>query len=534
MHYISIHAIHSIIGFDKDLSQAIIQAEAINYLEQLSVNGTVQIEGEKILFTDLKTCILSLNPKNLIFLGWIEQHASLKEFLLGRFPKKDFEDSYKWEKHTLIADFKKFLAPFLQPILLENRTETPIEKQRILFSFTQLLPPDDRMFVEQELFKPIKELILSAKDSIAEAKSEKELILHLQPICNDSMTAIINYLSRASYASKIWYVDQLLWIIQQKGCTVRLANWILKQLEEIALNPEHLEKVTSLKKDLRQGKIQVKNFNYSKREKIPFKSILTFSALFVLLFLIVWIIWKKPYSQSEDDLFSTATSYEQFSKEERKKIDSLLRDIQKSHSLEDNQIDPNMPIFGNGISLNLREPMKNKRMEQLYSDLLLDADLHDQGLMDSCSGFSKSEANKQLYKGVVNASSRNGSVQTFFKNESEYLVYILVFENYANGKIFSQLVSKGATIELNLKFDDNLLFIAGNSLGKFIPPSGSTELPTKDFDHHFCQVDQNYTSSLENIYYLAHPQSGKNKLLFSGDKNGYFSVVDLYGVLEMR
>lgn len=534
MHYISIHAIRSLIGFDKDLSEPIVQTEAINYLERLVLDGTVQIGDKKILLTDLKTFILSLNSKNLIFLGWIEQHILLKEFLLGGFPNKDFEDIYKWEKHALINDFKQFLAPFLQPILLENRKESSIDIQRVIFSFILLLPLDDRMFVEQELFKPIKELILSAKDSIAEVKSEKELILHLQPICNDSMTAIINYLSRASYASKVWYVDQLLWIIQQKGCTVRLANWILKQLEAIELNPEHIEKVTSLKKDLRQGKIKVKNFNYSKREKIPFKSILTFTSLFVLLLLIVWIIWKKPYSQSEEDLFSTATSYEQFSKEERKKLDSLLRDIQKSHSIEDNQIDPNMPIFGNGISLNLREPLKNKRMEQLYTDLLLDADLHDQGLMDYCAEFSKTEANKQLYKGVVSASFRNGSIQTFFKNESEYLVYIVVFENFAKGKIFSQLVLKGATIELNLKSDDNLLFIAGNSLGKFIPPAGASNLPTKDFDHHFCQVDQNYNSSLENIYFLANPQNGKNKLLFSGDKNGYFSVVDLYGILEMK
>lgn len=534
MQFISVFELQKIIGTTIDLSDSVGQKEAMDRIKEKNVSGSMVIGQKSYTLEEINTFISSLDPEKLIFLSWIEQHLSLKELLLGKIPKIEFQDTFKWKKHTLFPSFSHYISTFLQQVLIQFTKEESLNKKRILFSYLELLPSEDKIFIEQALFKPIKERITLLKDQIGKTDNEKELIAHLSYICNEEMISIVNHLSRSSYASKLWYVDQLLWVIKQKSCTVRLANWILKQLEQIELNPEHQEKVTELKEDLRSGKIKIQNQNLTKKSSMTFKKSFSLFFLIVLFGVVIWIIWKKPFSSSEEELFSTSTSFEQFTKDERKQLDSLLREIQQSHSPINDQIDPINPIFGNGISLNLRDVLKNSRMEKLYNDLLLDADLQENNRIDTCSKFQPKIAKETLYPGVTKALDKKGEHSVFFKNESDYSVYLLVFDNHKNGLISSVLMQKNDVLELKLNSNDHLLFIAGNDLGKFIPPVGIHELPSSDFDHHYCTTDANYLESLSNIYILEHPQKGKNKLLFSGDKNGYFSVVDLYGILELK
>lgn len=533
MRYISLNEIRKTINSTIDLSDSSNHAEIIRLIESARTPGEYKIGDQSYTISEIMQFLSSLNDKQIVFFDWVEQHKALQSLLLGGFPKTTFNDIYRWKEHRLFPEFQSFLLPFLQNTLLKYRQEKSIEKLGIVFSFMTLLPADERMIIEQELFKSIQDRINRNRESLSSAKTENELLSSLQEICNDSITDIVNYLSRASYATKLWYVDQLLWVVQQQACTLRLANWILKQLEKIELNPEHQEKVSSLKLDLKHGNIRVKNANFKKGKTISLKKILLIISFTFLCLFTVWIIREEPFSKTEDDLFDNTTAYEQFSKEERKKIDSLLRDIQRDRSDTDNQIDPNMPIYGYGISLALRTPLKNELMEKIYTDLVTDADLHNQGLIDSCVAFSQKDAENQYYKGFVNASKNKGTYETILKNESDYDVYLFIFENKKKGANYSCLIKKGNTFELKLSEKDHLLFVAGNRLAKFIPPVGATELPSKEFDHHFCKVDINYEESLSNIYYLANPQKGKNKLLISGNINGYFSVIDLYGVLEL-
>jgi hypothetical protein len=247
----------------------------------------------------------------------------------------------------------------------------------------------------------------------------------------------------------------------------------------------------------------------------------------------VWIIWKKPLSGTEDKPFDNKTAYQQFTKEERKKIDSLLREIQEERNPDDNLIDPTQPILGNGVSVSIRIPFDNKRMEELYRDLQLDVALYDLGLHDTCSSFSIKESEKTRYKGVLPLENRSGSVELMMKNESGYDVYMIVFEDETKGKIYSILIGKGKQKTVKMEAYDHVLFVAGNDLGKFIAPKGATKLPSAKFDHHFCQTDVNYAESISTIYSFERPQGGTNKLLFSGDKNAWFTVVDLYSTLEI-
>lgn len=531
MHYLSIRDLEQQLGFNFEPGY---ESQLIELLKKVAENERVQISGKTFSIEDVHFFLQSLDDKKMIYLSWIEQHKDLKELLLGRSPSHAFNDTFKWKQHSLYGEFSVYLSIFLSPELLSYRDETSLEKLHHVFSFCSLLPKDERAVVEELLFKQLKQRITNLHPKLAEAKSEKELSSILQEICNDDLIGIVNLLSRSSYASKVWYVDQLLWVIQQQACTVRLANWILKQLEKTELNPEHQEKITDLKKDLSKGKIRVKNSNLTKQKGIPVKTILGFSAIILLVVLSTWIIWKKPFSSSKEELFQTSTAYEQFTKDERKKIDSLLRDIQQENLPESNEIDPNQPLMGSGISMSIRVPFSNSRMERMYQDLLIDADLHEKGLIDTCIIFDSAKTNSTYYKGISSAKNRKAAVDMLLKNESAYDCYIFIFNEAKGGRIYSFLLKKGASTELKMNQFEHVLFVPGNNLGQFIAPKSAGELPSVDFDHHFCKVDMNYSESLMNLYILENPKSGKNKLLISGDLNGYFTVVDLYGVLELK
>jgi hypothetical protein len=533
MNYISIKILRNTFEIPSNFADTESIKAVIKTIDNLAVNGKIQLGTDTFKAGEIKEFIQSLDAEKIVFRDWVELNQDLLLVLKGNLPKHAFQDTHKWLGHTLFSDFQHFLAPYLQESLLALGQNTSQEKLVILFSFTSVLPKDERMFIEQMLFKSIQRKLDESKERIVHAKTENELLAAIQPLCNASVLGIINQLSRSSYATKLAFVDYLLWVIKQNACSVRLANWILKELEKISLNPEHQEKIETLKKDLQHGRLKMKNSLVQARNHWTPSQLISAGLVFLIVTIVIWIVLEKPFSKTIDEPISTATSYEKFTKSERKKIDSLLRQIQQKHAPDEVEIDPNRSILGNGISMALRTPFRNKRMEALYQDLLIDADLHDQGFIDSCAAFPKKTATAHFYKDVKSAKKRNGSIETLFKNVAVYDVYLVVFEDMKKGKVFSTLIKSNETIELKLNSYDHLIFIAGNDLGKFIVPKGASELPSADFDHHFCSTDINYTESLRSIYYLSRPQSGKNKFLISGDMGGYFSVIDLYGVLEV-
>jgi len=534
MKFISLQALKVTLQFEGDFSDKSQLEKVSSLIESASEQGQLEVDGQLYSTVELQHFIQELDLTKIVFLDWIDQHAALKSLLLGKATTNDFSDDQNWKGHTMYAPFQAFLSPYLLPQLLRFKENEVLEVTVRAFSFAQLLPETDRMFIEQLLFRGIQERFDASKEKIIAAANEQALLEEIHAFCSDDMLRGLNYLSRSSYATKLWYVDQLLWIVRQKACTVRLANWLLKQLEQIELNPEHLEKITELKRELKEGKIRVKNTLVQNKLHISFRSIAASSLIVALLVLVVWIVWKKPFSETPNDINQSATSFEQFSKEERIKIDSMLREIEHKYQPELYDTAANNPLMGNGVSLAIRVPLKNERMEELYTNFLIDADLHNLGLYDTTSPiFTAKERAKAFYSGVKDVKNKAGKHLTMVKNESGYDVYCFVYSNQKKGAIYSTVLKKGASVNLKVDTDEHLLFIPGNKLGTYKAPKNQAELPTKMFNHHFTEVDINYTEGINSIYYLANPQPGTNKLLLTGDKGTYFTVVDLYGILEL-
>jgi hypothetical protein len=108
--------------------------------------------------------------------------------------------------------------------------------------------------------------------------------------------------------------------------------------------------------------------------------------------------------------------------------------------------------------------LQNNRMEELYADWLIDAMLHENGAYDSC-GTAKNNTTKFLFPGVKKADELIGKEDVYIQNNSEYSVYVFIFDDYKNGMVYSQLFKKGETIHLKLTTGNNLLFVAGINTG---------------------------------------------------------------------
>jgi hypothetical protein len=470
------------------------------------------------------------DPSNIVFYGWIEQVPALKNALLGN-KLFLFVDSAKHLEHTLSDKYLKFLSPVLSERLLTAQINSDSQR-KIAFSFVQLLDDRHRAVVEDKLFQPLQDR-LDVLNSIADNSSdEQELVNLVKPLCSEDIIDTVNYLSRASYAAKSRYVDKILDTIRSKACTVRFANWILQRMSLVNLNNEQLDQLNSLRKELKRGDLTVKNHKKG-RAPVPMRGIFTALIVTLLIGAVLYLVIYQPFSEVEEDEFSNNSSFKEFTKEERIRMDSLLKEMDNPFDIPDS-LDPIFQPVQTGVDIDLvlRKEFENERMETIYNDLMADVELKNNYRDSSCSS-SKNTVFKSTNT-VKSLDFADGFYSSVVRNESDYDVILYVGENKEDGKVYASLIKPNETIEFSMNKYNTMLIVAGNSYQPFVAPSKSTkeEHPSKAFTHHFCDTDLNYEETINTAYKLMYPRQGKNKFMIMGAKSGYVHLVDVHGVLE--
>jgi len=502
-----------------------------SFRDKLVINGN-RIAEEAGFSTDKFMAFQEtlLDPSSIVFYGWIEQHVALKNALLSE-KLSLFVDSSKHLSHTLSGSYKKFVSSVLSDKLLSTKINSD-EERKVAFSFVQLLDEDHRALVEDKLFQPYQDQLNELKTISETTKDEQELVNLVQPLCSDELIAIVNYLSRASYASKLGYVDNILNTIHSKACTVRFANWVLERMSHVELNDEHMYKLTDLRKDLRQGNLTVKNHKKG-RTPIRWKAIFTILFISLLVGSVIYLIVYQPFSTVKETEFSNNTSFKEFTKEERIRMDSLLREMDNPFDKED-LIDPMISTIPTGVDIDLvlRKPFKNSQMESIYDDLMTDVELKENYPTPDCSG-SKNTVFKTS-NSVKSLDNLTGIHSTVVRNESDYSIILYVAETGKGGDVYASLIKPNETIEFKINKFNTLMIVAGNSYQKFVsPPAAKNEKqPSEAFTHHFCDTDLNFEETINTSYQFLHPRERKNKFMVMGAKSGYVHLVDVHGVLE--
>ncbi len=531
MRFIPIKSFCEQIGFSKDLSNSDNKAEFIDFLVRKKTDGLLW-NGELMDDKEWDVIVETVQSgSHLIFHSWIQQNKPLLNFLTTGKPTSSFSDQQHHLSHILANEYKNFITPFLTPLILKFEDSQDLKLVSNAFSYVAILNGDYRSLVESKISKVISTKLSELLQKGAATKTEQDLIEIVTPLCSDEVIEIIDQLSRASYASKIEYINSILGIIYIDACTVRLANWLLKQVQKIKLNEDHLQDIKKIQKDLAQGKIAVRNRAKSSGIGITGRQLLIWAFILILATTSIYIIVDEPFNSKEQEEIAQETSFGQFTKDERQKIDSLLRKIQNKEKIEDTSIDPNAPLYGQSMELVTRTPFYNDEMEQYYQDLKLDCELQESGLIDSCSAVNNMNAHR--YEGVKDLLRRKGSQEVMIKNDSEYDVVVIAFENHGKGKMYSTYVKKNETCAFELNLYDYLLCIPGNDYGKFFPPQAKQpKIPSDHFTHHFCDVDANYRNGITTTYQLIHAKSDQAKFLITGVKNSYFQLLDVNGVLK--
>lgn len=465
------------------------------------------------------------HPNAPIFLGWMERMKGLEMLLVDGKTSLSFSDDLKILEHALENEFKQFLTPLLAPILLKQPTFNQPS-----YSYLVLIENDTRLIIEDHVFKQILVAFESVGTHLEATIGEQELINKTQAFVNDDVIGIINSFSRSSYALKLNYVDKVLSIVNAKSCTVRLANWILKQLEKLTLNQEHHYKINDLRTDLKTGNLKVRNVNTRKGTAFSLRNV-TFTLLIALISgFLAYLIWYKPWSESEKPVLANNSSFTTFSKEERQQIDSLLKVIQPQRKLNTEEVDLGT-YFAEELELVMRTPFKNVIAEKYYQDVTVVLQQHDALKKDSCR--SSAATKKLIPTNMESMSLKKNGKTAYFKNESDYEVQLIVFRNFLSSEVYYELLTAGKTTTLPLEIGDWMLLIPGKEIMAFDPPKNyAGPLPSDDFNAHFCEMDENLIHGLNTSYTLLSNGRTSYKFLLVGSEIEQFELVDIHGVLE--
>ena len=487
------------------------------------------IEKEKINDVEFAQFVSTVSdPMNVIFFGWVAQNTVLSKFLCDG-PVSFFEDDQQHLMHQYAGRYKGFLTPYLTEKLLKYSGEQSAAILFRAFSFVKLLDNENRAAVESQLFEGIRKTLDKTKKEAKKIEKEQDLIDLIKPACSDEYIGCVNALSRESYYVKLAYVDGILGVIRSGGCTSRFANWILKRMELVLLNNEHKYRITDLRQELREGRLVVKNQGSA---ATPFRWNNLLLGIFTVVVLggVLYVIYYKPFSEVENTEFVPNASFKKFTIEERRKIDSLIQIMNANRTFEDQFVDQGLPIFGGNSSLTIRKEFKNQTMERVYHDLILDAEIQGRGVKDSCL----SEIKYKRLPGIEDLRVKKGGIEVVIKNESEYDIVLFVSENKTGGDSHSMFIKMGQTKTFQIDKYNTIMVVAGNVYQNYTLPQNANaiDVPSEGYKYHFCETDYSYKESINTVYKVINGSNGKIKLMLSGNKGGYFNLIDINGSLE--
>ncbi len=452
---------------------------------------------------------------NAVFLSWTAQNDALRQFLEQGSPVRPFRDEERILEHTFIRDYRRFISPFLAPLILRYKDSESFGERSRAASFLVLLDDDARPLIESEATRHLLNDLRVALSAAETATEERELVRLLAPFLDEDIIRFVNHLSRASYAAKLEFVDALLEVINYPACTLRYANFLLKAVGQIELHSEHFKKLVELRSGLRNGDVRVKNHG-RKRSTIGMRQVLFGVLLLLIGGTTFWIFYSDPFKKVDDpEEPEQKTAFSQFSVEDRVKLDSLIATLEDDSGEEPDEIDPF--VYLQSIDLTFREAFDNETMEELVTklDAFYKAPFPDSST--HCASFTKAESAAYLYPGFKALSDKRGQREVVFKNQSDYEVMVFVFLDVTGGSAYMQCVPSGRTITFRSEAAEKFMAIPGNALSEKEGSSAGAS---------FCQYDLRTLEFLHTVETFNHSTKDA-RIMAVGKKGSYFSIVDL-------
>jgi len=471
---------------------------------------------------DLKDFLNVQNKQTSVFNAWIEQHDDLKTLLISGNVSNYFLDKFKWEKHQFFKDFQTYISPFFDVLLLRNNASNSLEDWTKIFSYFELIEKDHRFYLEQKCYSFVKIELDKSFNSIENLLDRQQFESEFNTLLSPSVLALHSYLSPSSNRLKIDLIERILNLFKHPFSSTKLANWTLLQLQKMKLNEQQINSLDEIKSAIISGEY-VFNEQVVDRKKIVFKKVYGFYLLAAMIVTFLIFVLKYDFSM-KPELIHEGSALKYFSVKERKEIDSVIRSMDSLPKLVSNP-----DYYGSGMTVLIRQSFKNKVAEKLFIDLETDRDLHYASSYDTLFKTKVEDLKSLVLERTKSLVTKKNGESFEFKNESEYTILLICWEEKSGGQIYTSVVSPQSIIQTKVAKEDHFLMLPGFDFGK-IP---AKELKSfKLLEHHFGTIDFNFESALQEFYVLKSPQAGKNKVLFIGKRGEVVEVMDANGVFE--
>lgn len=257
-----------------------------------------------------------------------------------------------------------------------------------------------------------------------------------------------------------------------------------------------------------------------KTSSFKIRPLLSSLFLIALVGFVVWIVSVKPWSDNPSPQEQqTSSSYTYFTVEERKHIDSLLREMQPL-PLPNYDLEQTDYFEGRELMVDERATFSNENADNFYETW--EQYLKQDSLLppEACKQESKKITKDSLPKGFKKLSDKKNGNSAFFLNESDYSIQIIVFSEKNNNAYYTEL-KKNEEIEFRM------------AIGEYIGVvSGKNAIPYSDNGIVYCESDNTTIATLLTTYRLKPNNLHNYKFLVSGTNISDFQVIDLFGILE--
>jgi len=477
--------------------------------------------NELLDHADYKLFLSIQNEQTKVFNGWIEQHKSLKELLISKTTSEFFKDIYKWKQHALFNQFKLYVSPFFEDLLIRKNESQINCEWAIIFSFFELMDDVKRIHLEHNLYQNINSIITEKLSQTSKNIDELKLHQILLFLLSDDSITIHKSLSRASHYLKVSFIEQILQLFFHPKCTAKLAHWMILRLEKLEMNSEQNQSLQQVKSKIRNGEIQFLNNPPNNRPARGRKFLLACSA-FAFGFLLIYFYTQEFVVEAQN--FKEASSLTFFSIKERKEIDSILKSM--TLTMPDTA---NTDVFSSGTSISIENPIKNELAKHIFNELEQDMNNHFIRAYDTCIPLLKNNLALEEISETRGLDKIPSNSVVEFKNDSEYTFIIIVWMESEKEKVFSGVISKKSSLEMTVSKDMHLILLPGNDYGA-IPKEYKNYF--KYLTNHFCSIDFNYEYALRQIYSIGNINSKKAKILMEGILGEVIIISDIDGILS--
>lgn len=445
----------------------------------------------------------------VLFLDWTEQERQLTALLEGN-AVDAFANTTNIIQHALFPAYRKFITPFLYPVLLKKIQTGDLSVHRNGMTYIQLLEEREADLIQHEVFAQLQKRMDEAESQIRKAKTEDELLRLFRTYFTPVQLETLNYFTQSYYRVKTAWLMIFRLLVHHPASTRRLVIHMIGDLRKLDLNKDHQEELVDLEKSIKIGAVKVE------RDTVNTKRIVLLSLAGLAIVFLGIFIWKLP-TEPEYDKQQEETAFMDFTPAERATMDSLLRNVSMEREVPDDRIDQSdMDYVGEELVVNI--PWSNQDAEYLISQWR-------EREKDSVAGNPQSAYSKRdtrVFPMTEPLKDKKGSITTKFQNDTELSVFIMVFRDKADEWVYGQYLEKQGIATFKLNPGEQLLVLPGSK-----PPKAlrANETP-------FEQVDSRFYKALKEPYLVDQLAPSKIKLVWKVVNNRDFYLLDLNKALN--